>query len=283
MRMLRMTENRDQNTRQSDAAFTRTVRAYYNAHGRHDLPWRHTEDPYRILVSEVMLQQTQVPRVREKYEEFLKRFPTVRALARATLGDVLRVWQGLGYNRRAKLLHECAKAVLSNHRGKFPRTYEALRALPGIGPYTAGAVMAFAYNEPVPLIETNVRSVYLHHYFHNRTDVPDSALMPIVERTLDQRNPRAWYAALMDYGTHLKRTVGNANVRSRHYVRQAAFKGSDRALRGMILRELASGARTRRQLANIATGYPSSRVTAQLAKLRTEGMVRAIRGRYELP
>jgi A/G-specific adenine glycosylase len=278
-----MTENLDPNTTKRDAAFIRTVRAYYRKHGRHELPWRRTDDPYRILVSEVMLQQTQVPRVILKYEEFLKRFPTVRALAKASLGDVLRVWQGLGYNRRAKLLHECAKTVVAAYRGVFPRTYDELRSLPGIGPYTAGAVMAFAYNKPVPLIETNVRSVYLHHYFHDRTDVPDSALMPIIERTLDHTHPGRWYAALMDYGTHLKRTVGNSSVRSRHYVRQSSFTGSDRALRGMILRELARGAKTKRTLERAASSYSGTRVAAQLAKLRTEGMIRTVRGRYELP
>lgn len=263
----------------AETAFIRTVRRYYKNHGRHDLPWRRTTDPYKILVSEVMLQQTQVPRVVPKYALFLKSFPNVGALARAPLGDVLRAWQGLGYNRRAKLLHECANAAC----GGFPKTYRDLVLLPGVGPYTAGAVMAFAYNEPVVLIETNIRTVYLHHFFPDRTDVRDTELLPYIERTLDQKNPRAWYAALMDYGAHLKASIGNQNHRSRAYAKQSAFKGSDREIRGATLRLLSEKHATARAVAVQLSTFPKERVYAQLSALHAEGLI-AKRGRvYTLP
>ena len=128
---------------------------WYHAYGRHELAWRQTTDPYAILVSELMLQQTQVERVIPKYQAFMQKFPTAKALASVQLDEVLRMWQGLGYNRRAKYLWQTASAVTSAG-GEFPKTEEDLRALPGIGPYTASAVACFSYIMPVTLIETNV-------------------------------------------------------------------------------------------------------------------------------
>jgi A/G-specific adenine glycosylase len=261
--------------------FIRTVKEYYKRHGRRNLPWRKTRDPYRIMVSEIMLQQTQVERVVAKYEAFLAVFPDVRTLAGAPLGAVLRAWQGLGYNRRAKMLHECAKQVVMLG-GTFPQEYAKLLALPGIGPYTAGAVMAFAFNMPVPIIETNIRSVYLHHFFPDSTDVSDRELMRLVERTLDVRTPRSWYAALMDYGTYVKKNHGNPNSRSRHHVRQTIYKGSDRQIRGAILTRLAASTCTRAQL-HIKLPFPDIRIDAQLEKLGTEKLIVRKAGRYSLP
>ncbi|MEX0917736.1 MAG: A/G-specific adenine glycosylase [Candidatus Paceibacterota bacterium] len=263
----------------TDTAFRRTVRTFYRKHGRHDLPWRKTANPYRILVSEVMLQQTQVPRVREKYTAFIKQFPTVHALAAAPLGEVLRAWQGLGYNRRAKMLHECAKVV----KGRLPKTYDELCSLPGIGPYTASAVMVFAYNEPIVMIETNIKTVYLHHYFNNKKNVPDSALLPIIEQTLDRKNPREWYAALMDYGTHLKKEFGNANVRSKHYTKQSAFKGSDREIRGAILNVLSARKCTQDALHTALKQFERERINTNLAALAHEDMVEQKGSLYRLP
>lgn len=230
-----------------------------------------------------MLQQTQVPRVLVKYAEFLSAFPTAHALAQASLGDVLRAWQGLGYNRRAKLLHECAKAVVARHHGTFPETYEALVALPGVGPYTAGAVLAFAFNVPHAIIETNIRTIYLHYFFKDRTDVSDTELMPYIERTLDRRNPRSWYAALMDYGTHLKQTVGNENQRSRHYAKQSTFSGSARQLRGAVLRLLANRSANEPEIIAALHAFPAADIRAQLAALTAEGMIVLRRTRYTLP
>ena len=253
--------------------FIQTVHEHYRVHGRHTLPWRQTTDPYRILVSEIMLQQTPVDRVLPKYQLFLKQFPTVTKLAAAPLGAVLRAWQGLGYNRRAKYVHQCAQAVVACYGGVFPTTYAELKQLPGIGPYTAGAVMAFAYNQPVPIVETNIRTVFLHHFFHDDTNVPDAAILGLVTETLDRANPRRWYAALMDYGVYLKKMYGNQNHRSRQYAKQSKFAGSDRQIRGAIVRTLGAGTLTRARLRRCLTEYSRERVDAQLDRLVEEGLV----------
>ena len=256
-------------------AFRRRVRAHYARHGRHTLPWRKTTDPYRILVSEMMLQQTQVDRVIPKYRAFLKQFPTVRALACAPRRVVLAAWSGLGYNRRARFLHEAAQHVVAEHGGRFPQDIAALEALPGVGHYTARAVAAFAFNTPVVMIETNIRTVYLHEFFADAQHVPDSELVPIIERTRDTRNSREWYAALMDYGTHLKKQHTNPSRRSKHHTRQSAFKGSRRQLRGCIVRTLAD-ADARASTAALARVCNRSREETQhaLEALAREGMVR---------
>lgn len=264
-----------------ERAFQRLVLDFYDEYGRHDLPWRRTHDPYPILVSELMLQQTQVERVIPKYDAFLKRWSTVDALSRARLSSVLKEWQGLGYNRRAKFLKQAAEAVCERRDGVFPQKMDELLQLPGIGPYTAAAVSAFAYNQPVVLIETNVRRVFIHHFFADRDGVSDAELLPLIERTLPPERSREWYSALMDYGTHLKRTVGNANVRSKHYKKQSKFEGSDRQIRGAILRELAVGARTGAQL-RTSQGFEPARVSEQLAKLEAEGLVRKQGSTYRL-
>jgi A/G-specific adenine glycosylase len=267
---------------QKEQKFVRTVWEYYESHGRHGLPWRNVTNPYRILVSEIMLQQTQVDRVLPKYSAFLKQFPTCRALSRASLGDVLRAWQGLGYNRRAKMLHACTQRIAEDHHGKFPCTHEALVALPGIGHYTAGAIMAFAYNSPVPIIETNIRSVILHHFFHDATDVHDRAIMEVVERTLQHDRVRAWYYALMDYGVYIKKEFGNPNSKSTHYTKQSAFKGSDREIRGAILRLLGKGGRTRQALLT-ELPFEDVRIDAQVEKLLREGLIEEVSKKYQLP
>lgn len=236
-------------------------------------PWRKTVDPYRILVSEIMLQQTQTERVVPKYRAFLKAFPTVRALAAAPLAAVLRAWSGLGYNRRAKMLHAAARAIVAEHGGAVPKTFAELHALPGVGPYTAGAVLAFAHNIPHPIIETNIRTVYLHHFFKGKHGVTDAEILALVDATLDRTNPRRFYTALMDYGATLKRSMGNLNVRSKSYTKQSAFKGSARQLRGVLIRALGERPMGARALARIAT-VPVPQVEAQLAALAREGLVR---------
>ncbi len=266
-----------------EVAFVATVRDFFSAHGRHTLPWRQTRDPYRILVSEVMLQQTQVNRVVLKYVQFTERFPTVHMLAQAPLRDVFALWQGLGYNRRAKMLHECAQAVVKEYGGHFPATRSELMSLPGIGPYTASAVLAFAFNEPTPLIETNVRSVYLYHFFKNKDQVADCELLPLVERTMDREHIREWYWALMDYGAFIKKTYGNPNAQSSHYARQSAFKDSDRQIRGSIIRALVAKRHTRASLLHTLRQFEDVRVDAQVQKLIAEKMIKQKGGAYQLP
>lgn len=187
----------------------------------------------------MMLQQTQVLRVIPKYEAFLKEFPTAKSLAHAQLIDVLKNWSGLGYNRRAKYLHDAAKNIVSRHGRDFPKHDDELRALPGIGDYTAKAIRVFAYDEPEVLIETNIRTVFLHHFFPRSKKVEDATLIPLIASTLKGQDPRTFYSALMDYGSHLKLLHPNPSRRSKHYVRQSKFEGSVRQVRGEILRALA--------------------------------------------
>jgi len=236
-------------------------------------------------VSEIMLQQTQVDRVLPKYKAFLKTFPTVQKLADASLGEVLIQWQGLGYNRRAKMLHNCAKEVVENHKGKFPMTHEGLVDLPGIGAYTAGAVMAFSHNLPVPIIETNLRTVYLYHFFKERSDVTDGEILQLIEVTLDQESPREWYWALMDYGSYLKKEFGNPNSKSKNYIKQSKFQGSDRQIRGAVLRTLSGTQKlmTREQILAVLNQFKDIRVDSQIEKLHAEAMVGKTGKRYHLP
>jgi A/G-specific adenine glycosylase len=217
--------------------FRKEVYDYYKRNGR-VLPWRKTRDPYHILLSELMLQQTQVPRVIEKYKQFLRRFPAIDSVARAPLRDVLEVWQGLGYNRRALALKRLAAIIVDHHEGKIPSDIEALKALPGVGAATAGAISAFAFNKPAVFVETNIRSVFIHHFFQDREGVKDSEVLSIVEQTLDAKRPRQWYYALMDYGVALKERHPNPSRKSAHYTIQSPFEGSLRQVRGMILRAL---------------------------------------------
>ncbi len=236
-----------------------------------DLPWRCVDDPYAVMVSEVMLQQTQVSRVAKYWERFLSSFPTVDALAAASTSDVLEHWQGLGYNRRALALKRAADLVSAEMGGVLPRTAEGLVALPGVGPATAAGVMAFAYRLPSVYIETNVRTVFLHELFPDREKVSDRVLEPYVRQTCPEvpvradgeggagasqgdgaagargavpfeplgdpsQDARAWYYALLDYGAHLKTQVANPSRRSSHYARQSAFEGSHRQKRSFILK-----------------------------------------------
>ena len=220
--------------------FRTIVYDYYNTNKR-SFPWRNEVTPYRVFISEVMLQQTQAGgRTIEKFNVFLEKFPTFEALATAPLSDILKMWQGLGYNRRALMLKRAAEIIVREYDGNLPSTVEELDALPGIGHATACSISAFAFNAPVVFIETNIRSVFIHHFFPGRDDVSDKELLPIVASTLDTENAREWYSALMDYGASLKKSVGNESRRSKHYAKQSKFEGSDRQIRGEILRLLSA-------------------------------------------
>ena len=182
------------NAKMSSTSFKSLVWRHYRLHGRRNLPWRKNTNPYRILVSEIMLQQTQVERVAPLYETFVRAFPTARKLACTPLSEVLKSWQGLGYNRRAKMLHAAAKRIAE---GRFPRTVPELEALPGVGQYTARAIAAFAYNQDVILVETNIRTAILHHFFPGKEKVSDKAVERILEELLPKGKAREWYSALM--------------------------------------------------------------------------------------
>ncbi len=222
-----------------------------------------------------MLQQTQVARVVPKYKEFLRLFPSVEVLATASLADVLRAWSGLGYNRRAKYLHEAAKQL----QDKRVWTLEDLIACKGIGPNTAPAILVYAYNQAIPFVETNTRTVYIHHFFAERTDVDDKELLNLVAQTLDRKNPREFMWAIMDEGTYLKATDGNANWRSKHYARQSPFDGSRRQIRGTVLKVLAQ--RSERPI-HLRQLIPDERLPLVLEELHAEGLISKTHGRYLL-
>lgn len=261
-------------------AFRKLVWAHYKTHGRHDLPWRKTKDPYKILVSEVMLQQTQVERVIPYYKDWLKKFPTVRALAKTPLSDVLRAWQGLGYNRRAKLLREAAKTVVEKHKGVFP---EDLESLPGVGPYTARAVGAFAYNRDAVFIETNLRTVVTHHFFPHKKKVDDKEILAILTAAFPKGKSREWYSALMDYGSYLKRSGVRINAKAATYKKQAVFEGSARQARGVIMKALAKGNRPASFLVELLGSKRRTQMRSQLASLTKEGLIELKGSAFRLP
>jgi len=182
-----------------------------------------------------MLQQTQVDRVIPKYLLFIKTFPDFKTLVKGNVSDLLTAWKGLGYNRRALNLKKTAEIVTEKYGGKVPKDTASLLELPGIGPATAGDIQAFAWNIPATVIETNIRSVYIHFFFPKKKNIHDKDILKLIEKTVDQKNPRDWYYGLMDYGAMLKRTVGNASTKSAHYKKQSLFKDSNRKLRADIL------------------------------------------------
>lgn len=252
--------------------FQEIILENYRKSGR-SFPWRGTINPYHILVSEIMLQQTQVERVLGKYELFLGRFPDFDTLAGSDLRSVLSAWQGLGYNRRAIALRGIAQRVMEDHNGSLPQNMDTLMALPGIGRSTAGAILSFAYNIPTGFIETNIRRVFIHFFFSELDKVRDSEILPLVEKTLDRENPRDWYYALMDYGAKIKGKLPNPNRRSKHYTLQAQFEGSDRQIRGRILKVLVSCGSMGVDALIIEIGIESERVCRIITDLVQEGFL----------
>lgn len=271
--------------------FQNHVYDFYNKNKR-GFPWRETTNPYYIFVSEVMLQQTQANRVVAKYNEFIRSFPNFEALSKSSLQDIYVVWQGMGYNRRAKYLKESATIIVEKYGGNLPRDIVLLDELPGIGYNTACSICAFAFNLPVIFIETNIRSVFIHTFFdianfyssskarssqlvasnnNKESSIHDKDILPLVEQTLDRKNPREWYWALMDYGSYLKKTVVNPSRKSKHYTKQSTFKGSDRELRGKILKLLSQKRYTKKELQE---GLGDDRVDVLINKLMIEGLLK---------
>lgn len=236
------------------------------------MPWRQDTRGYYVLVSELMLQQTQVDRVIPKFEAFIERFPNIHSLAAASLADVLGLWSGLGYNRRAKYLHQASRDIVAQYDGDLPQRREELVKLPGIGPNTAGAILVYAYNLPEIFIETNIRTVLLHHFFQDQADISDRELQDLLVGLLDREDPRGFYWALMDYGTWLKKNGVRNISASRHYRKQSPLSGSVREVRGQIIRALTKGDA---KIARVQELYDTgdSRFEQALAQLEREGLL----------
>jgi A/G-specific adenine glycosylase len=258
------------------AQFQSQVWDFYSSH-RRSLPWRDDPSGYEVFVSEIMLQQTQVNRVIPKYHSWLKQFESFDQLRCASVADLVQAWQGLGYNRRVLWMRQSAEIITSEYGGRLPRDPDLLRRLPGIGPNTAGSLVAFAYNIPVVFIETNIRRVYIHEFFSGSDRVPDSSILELVSKTLDDQRPREWYYALMDLGADLAQRVTNPNSRSRHYGLQSKFEGSIRQLRGEVLRKMLDG-RSDEKSMEIA----DPRLGGVLDDLVHEGFLEIQSGQYRL-
>lgn len=217
--------------------FQNLIYDFYKINER-DFIWRKDISPYKVVVSEIMLQQTQTSRVIEKFKNWLETFPNFQTLAQASNHDVLLAWQGLGYNRRGLALAQIAQIVMQEYQGKLPSDPEILKNFPQIGPNTAGSICAFAFNIPTVFIETNIRTVFTHIFFQGQSEISDRQLLPLIAQTIDQKNPRQWYYALMDYGVHLKQKLPGINSASKHYAKQSKFIGSQRQIRGAVIKIL---------------------------------------------
>jgi A/G-specific adenine glycosylase len=260
--------------------FTQHVKNYFQQHGR-EFAWRETWDPYHIVVSEVMLQQTQTERVKYKYQLFIEAFPSFEALAAAQLADVYYYWQGLGYNRRALALQKIAQKVVNEFGGALPQNPEILETFPGIGKATAASICAFAFNMPTVFIETNIRTVYIQSFYGNsKKPIHDDQIRYLVANTLDVAKPRIWYYALMDYGVMIKKEFGNPNHKSAHYSKQSKFEGSERQVRGLILRTLQKHKLMSAGCLSELINKDLERVTRNLKGLERDGLLVQIGKKY---
>ncbi len=217
------------------ASLHQNVFRYYEKFGR-KLPWRDTTDPYYILVSECMLQQTQVERVIPFYERWLKRFSSVEMLYEASLREVLQQWQGLGYNRRGQNLHKTAGVIVEEFQGDVLSALPHYKKLPGVGEYTASAVQAFAANKDIAAVDTNIRRILIAH-FHLDEKISKAELADIAYQCVPKGRSREWHNALMDYGANYM-TAKRSGIAS--LGKQGQFEGSDRQVRSRILRFLLS-------------------------------------------
>ena len=191
----------------------------------------------------------------------------------------MKSWQGLGYNRRALSLKTAAQVLVNNYNGKIPRSREELKKLPGVGEATAASVCAFAFGKSVVFIETNIRSVFIHLFFKSAHAIKDSQILPLIEQTLDINNPRQWYYALMDYGVFLKERFGNPSRGSAHYRKQSPFHGSNRQLRGRLLKVLVNKKRISVSSLSKQVEASGDVVSKALEQLLKEGLVKKTRNK----
>ena len=252
--------------------FREIILNYYKIYGR-SFSWRETSDPYHILLSELMLQQTQTERAAPKYAAFIERWPDFDALSEAPFSEILILWKGLGYNRRAMALKQIALIAVRQYGGTLPRIYDELLKLPMVGSATASAVLAFSYNQPALYLETNIRRVLLHFFYQNEEKVHDRELYKLLEAVQVREDPKSWYYALMDYGVLLKKMVKNPNRRSAHYTKQPAFENSNRQIRGQILTVFTEkGLVSKKELYSFLN-FPQENINKCLSALQKEGFV----------
>lgn len=260
------------------AKFRKIIFDWWQTH-RRDLPWRRTHDPYKIFVSEVMLQQTQVLRVIPKYVEFTETYPTASSLAKAPVADVLRIWKGMGYNRRALYLKRAAEAVVNDYGGRFPKSEKELRKLPGLGTYTAAAILVFAYGENVALVDTNIRQIITHFFFHDKKQ-KEKIIQEVADALVPAGKSWEWHQALMDYGAlELKKVPGAVK-------KQKPFKDSDRFYRGRIIDRLREGnVRDFILLKELQHAYdkPEDDLLRIVESLIKDGLVEREKGTLQLP
>jgi A/G-specific adenine glycosylase len=223
--------------------FNKNILKFYTTHKR-NLLWREEINGYYILLSEFMLQQTQVNRVIDYFNRFIKAFPTIESLAAGTFFEVIELWQGLGYNRRAKYLHEAAQEIVASYQGIIPKDYKKLLAIKGIGEYTAQAIVTYTYNIPLIFIETNIRTVFLllhkntiNKKKNKKNKIEEKIFATHISHFIDKENPRLWYYALMDFGTFLKKKNRDKHIQqAASFTKQSTFKNSFRQLRGKIIK-----------------------------------------------
>lgn len=258
----------------------RRLFAWYRRHGQHDFIWRKYSTPYRVLVAEVMLQQTQVSRVEPKYRVFLRRYPNIRALAQAHTRELLALWSGLGYNRRALHLRECARAIVQWYGGRIPSDQTILWQLPGVGPYTAAAINVFARNFDTVCIDVNVRRV-LTHEFKLPHDLSHHALEVVALQVLPSGRAREWHSALMDYG-RMVATSRHTGVKSRGK-KPGVYVGSSRYYRGKIIGMLLQRKRLSFRAVVDTLHITEAEIKKITRQMQRDGLVVIRRGFLQLP
>jgi A/G-specific adenine glycosylase len=253
--------------------FSSIIKHHFQHYGR-QFSWRSEITPYRVVVSEIMLQQTQTSRVEQKFERFIEQFSGFEQLARAEFSEVLGAWKGLGYNRRARYLHDIGALVTEQYGGELPDEPDVLQRFSGIGRATAASICVFAFNKAYPFVETNIRTVFIHFFFSKAQKIDDPSILDLVKKTMDQSEPRRWFYGLMDYGVMLKKTVGNLNRQSAQYTRQSRFEGSDRQVRGRILQALLDERMLSAGELASRLGEDEERVLALAGALIREGLIK---------
>jgi A/G-specific adenine glycosylase len=256
--------------------FQNKILQYYKKNGR-DLPWRNTTDAYNILISELMLQQTQVSRVIDYYTTWLKTWPTIQHLAQANFKDVLQAWMGLGYNTRGINLHKASKIIVQHYNADVIAAMDEYKKIPGVGKYTSQAVKIFSTNADIVTVDTNIRRIFIHE-FDLSQDISDSELWSIAQHCLPKGKSRQWHNALMDYGA-MYLTSKKTGISPK--TKQSTFEGSDRQIRAQILRDLLNTPLTIHDLTQ-HYDHTTDRLLKILEKMKKQGIIKKEKEKYLL-